>query len=138
MLHFLPVMGSSVPARASKPSPSPSLTASFLRNRHQLPEIGFSRSRYLDGVWEAEGLLGVNTCERKSVAVGSRCTAVKTQLVSRKLVGSLGMCVVNQCYLVDGHSRTLSLYLAQSLNVGCPRKGSNLAEQCMELRQTPK
>ena len=129
MHHFLPVMGRSVPARTSKPSPSPSLTASFLGNRHQLSRIGFSRSRHLDGVWDAGGLLRGNTCERKGVAVGSGCTAMEPQLISRKLVGSLGMCVLNQSYLVDGHSRTLSHYLTQSLNIGCPRKGGNLAEQ---------
>lgn len=111
MFHFLPLMGSSVPARTSKPSPNPSLTASFLRNRHQLPQIGFSRSRHLDGVWDAGALLRLKCCERKGVAVGRSCTTMQTQLVSRKLVGSSGMCVVHQSYLVDGHSRASSLQL---------------------------
>lgn len=59
-------------------------------------------------------------------------------LVSRKLVGSSGMCVVNQSYLVDGHSRALSLHLTQSLNTGSPRKGSNLAEQLSVAEADPK
>ena len=129
------MMGSSVPARTSKPSPSPNL--SFLRNRHQLSQTGLSRGRHLDGVWDGGSLLRVNTWERKGVSVGSNCTAMQTQLVSRKLVGSLGMCVVNQNYLVDRHRRTLSLHFTRSLNIGCPRKGSNLAEQLSVAEADP-
>ena len=36
MLHLLQVTECSVPGSISKPSPNPSLIASFLRNRHQL------------------------------------------------------------------------------------------------------
>ena len=78
-----------------------------------ISQSGFSKSRLLDGVWDTEYLLRVNTYDRKAMEAETVELQSRPNKVSRKLAGGSGVHVANMSYLVDWHSKVLSLHLTQ-------------------------